>query len=81
MGDPAAAMAADAPLAFHRLFGDSDGNGTVNALDYARFKTAFGTGTGAAGYNADLDFDNNGTLNALDFANFKPRFGKILTYT
>jgi hypothetical protein len=68
-------------LTFHRLFGDTDGNKTVNALDYARFKTAFGTSTGAAAYNADLDFDNNGTINAADYAQFKTRFGRTFTYT
>ena len=36
-------MTGDYTATFHRLFGDTDGNGSVNALDYARFKQAFGT--------------------------------------
>ena len=37
------ALAADQGFTFHRLFGDADGNGSVNALDYAQFKKRFGT--------------------------------------
>jgi uncharacterized repeat protein (TIGR03803 family) len=68
-------------LTFHRLYGDTDGNKTVNALDYSKFKNAFGTSTGSTAYNPDLDFDNNGNINALDYAQFKKRFGTTFTYT
>jgi hypothetical protein len=74
------AQNADAVFTFHRLFGDSDGNKTVNTLDYARFKNAFGSSSGAAGYNADFDFDGNGTVNTLDYAQFKLRFGTLFSY-
>jgi regulation of enolase protein 1 (concanavalin A-like superfamily) len=77
-GSPAYSMAADYATSFFRLFGDSDGNGTVNALDYARFKAAFGSAAGSPGYNGAFDFDGNGAVNALDYAYFKNNFGKTV---
>jgi hypothetical protein len=32
----------DPTFTFHHLFGDSNGNGAVNALDYAQFKKRLG---------------------------------------
>ena len=77
-GTPMASAYAS-PL-FHRLFGDTDGNKTINALDFARFKQTFGSSSGSAAYNGDLDSDNNGTVNALDYAQFKKRFGLSFNY-
>ncbi len=64
-----------APLVFHRLFGDSDGNATVNAFDYSAFRDAFGTSTGNPAYVEALDFDLSGAINAFDFGAFRDRFG------
>lgn len=52
-----------------RLFGDSDGSGFVNAIDFAAFRTAFGTSSFA------YDSDQNGVVNSADFAQFRQRFG------
>ena len=57
------------PNRIFRLFGDADGSGTVDALDFGMFIGAFGTGTGI------FDFDNGGTTDALDFGQFLQRFG------
>jgi hypothetical protein len=58
----------------HRLFGDADGNATVDASDFALFGGDFGqTVSGSI-----FDFDNNGTSNAIDFAEFGNRFGLTL---
>jgi hypothetical protein len=54
---------------FHRLFGDADGNGFVDALDFRAFRGAFGTA------NAQFDFDGDGDVDAADFAQFRARFG------
>jgi hypothetical protein len=51
------------------LFGDSDGDGDVDANDFAAFRTAFG------GSSAIFDFDGDGVVNATDFAQFRLRFG------
>jgi hypothetical protein len=52
-----------------RLFGDSDGNGVVNSLDFASFRSAFGLGASI------FDFNNDGQTNSNDFAEFRKRFG------
>ena len=57
---------------FFRLFGDIDGNGNVNIIDFFQFKNAFGpTGT----YNSAFDFDDDGVIDILDFFEFRNRFG------
>jgi fibronectin type 3 domain-containing protein len=70
----------DQTFAFHRLFGDIDGNGTVNSADYFKFKAAFGAGTGSSLYNAAFDYDGNGTINSADYFKFKANFGMKFTY-
>ena len=57
-------------MAFHRLFGDADGNGAVNATDFAQFRTVFGLGGPSI-----FDFNNDNMTNATDFAQFRARFG------
>jgi hypothetical protein len=65
-GDPAA-------NGLFRLFGDADGNGTVDALDLFRFRQVFGTTTFFT--LSPFDFDGNGTVDALDLFQFRRRFG------
>ncbi len=61
-------------FAFHRLFGDVNGDRTVSAVDFAAFGSVFGvTLTGSA-----FDFDFNGTIDSSDFAQFGSRFGITL---
>jgi hypothetical protein len=52
-----------------RLFGDSDGNGVVNTIDFNAFRAAFG------GSSTIFDFDNAGGVGTLDFNAFRARFG------
>ncbi len=52
-----------------RLFGDSDGDGTVAANDFIQFRLALG------GNNPIFDFDNDGAVAASDFIQFRLRFG------
>ena len=52
-----------------RLFGDANGTGTVDAIDFGLFRTAFGT------TDATFDFDGGGAVDALDFGQFRLRFG------
>jgi hypothetical protein len=51
------------------LFGDSDGDGDVDANDFAAFRSAFG------GSSAIFDFDGDGVVGANDFAKFRSNFG------
>jgi len=66
------AMGNNGVLQFHRLFGDADGNATVNSTDFAVFRTFFGLGSSI------FDFNNDGQSNSNDFAEFRKRFGITL---
>ena len=63
----------DLAIEFHCLFGDADGNGNVNASDFAAFRSVFGTGSSI------FDFNGDNSTNAADFAQFRARFGTSLT--
>jgi hypothetical protein len=55
--------------AFHRLFGDGNGDGNVISSDFAQFRSVFGVA------GPTFDFDGNGVVNSNDFAEFRKRFG------
>jgi subtilisin family serine protease/subtilisin-like proprotein convertase family protein len=59
----------DYTAAFTRLFGDTDGDGDVDAADYGAFRANFGTTAPA------FDFDSDGDVDAADFGQFRLRFG------
>jgi hypothetical protein len=65
---------------FHRLFGDSDGNRIVNALDYARLKSTFGRLPSDPLFNSAFDYEGNNLINALDLARFRQRYGLVFSY-
>ncbi|GEM_PF-969887 len=65
---------------FHRLYGDYDGNKTVNNGDYFWFKQTFNKNTGDTGFLDLCDYDANGTVNNGDYFQFKKRFGVVYTY-
>jgi len=73
-------MTAGGTLTFHRLFGDINGNRTVNTADFGLFRNAFSKTSTQAGYDAAFDFDNNGTINTADYGQFRTRFGKAFSY-
>jgi hypothetical protein len=69
-------MAADYTQAgIKRLYGDYDGSGTVNALDYGHFRLAYGTSSGDPAYVAFFDYDASGAINAFDYGQFRLRYG------
>jgi Dockerin type I domain len=61
-----------------RLFGDINGDQTVNGLDFGYFRDAFGTQTGDANFLSYIDFNGDGVINGFDFGQFKTRFGTML---
>jgi len=65
---------------FHRLYGDYDGNKTVNNADYFWFKQTFNKSLGETGFLDLFDYDGNGTVNNGDYFQFKKRVGVIYTY-
>ena len=58
--NPAIVMSADSVTAFHRLFGDSDGDRDVDAADRTAFNAAFGQTTVSALSTFDYDRDGDG---------------------
>ena len=56
------------PTNIFRLFGDLDGNGTVNNNDFLQFRLHF-----LQPFDA-FDFDGNGTVDANDFLQFRLKF-------
>ena len=59
---------------FHRLFGDANGDRTVDSADFSAFGNAFGRNIP----NSPYDYDGNGLIDGLDFAQFGNRFGITL---
>ncbi len=57
---------------FFRLYGDIDGNGAVDSIDYAAAKIAFKPGN----YNALFDIDGNLALDAYESSTFVASVGK-----
>ena len=68
----------DKVTSLFRLFGDVNGDKTVNVLDLAAFRNAFGTASTDANYVSFLDFNGDGAINGADLAQFRNRFGVIL---
>jgi hypothetical protein len=63
-------LTSDYVFSFHRLFGDANGDRSVNSLDFAAFRSSFGTAN-----SLFFDADGDGNVGANDFAEFRKRFG------
>jgi outer membrane protein assembly factor BamB len=61
-----------------RIFGDVDGDQTVNGFDLGFFRNAFGTQTGDPNYLSYLDLNGDGVINGFDLGQFRTRFGTML---
>ena len=66
----------DAVDTFYRKYGDDNGDGTVDLVDFAAFRRTFGSAVGDERYLDHLDADGSGTIDLLDFASFRRNFGK-----
>jgi hypothetical protein len=71
---------ANQTFTFHRLFGDIDGNGSVDQADYATFLNSYGQSKSSPLYNGFFDYDGNGIINGTDYLQFKLRYGTSLLY-
>lgn len=59
------------------LFGDIDGNGSVTALDVAKFNKAYKTGVWT-GLNKDaVDMNSDGSISAVEYAQFCKRYKEL----
>jgi hypothetical protein len=68
----------DSTTGLFRLFGDSDGDGAVDALDLLRLRTNFGKTSADPGFLAYFDYDGSGAVDALDLLRFRQRFGTFM---
>jgi hypothetical protein len=62
----------------YRLFGDVNGDQTVNGFDLGFFRTAFGTSAGDPNFLSYFDFNGDGVINGFDLGQFRTRFGTSL---
>lgn len=69
-------------LTLHRLFGDGNGDRTVDSADVAIFTPHFGTTAAVAGgaFAGWFDFDDNGAVNNLDLLRLRQRTGVTYVY-
>jgi hypothetical protein len=72
LGGDSYELVGDTTNKLFRLFGDADGNATVNSTDFANFRSFFGLGPSI------FDYNNDGQTNSGDFAEFRKRFGITL---
>jgi parallel beta-helix repeat protein len=73
-------LASNSALRFHRLFGDIDGNRTVDSADMSQFNLAYARSAGSPQYNSAFDFDGNGAINNTDLLQLRRRLGVTLFY-
>ncbi len=60
---------------FYRKFGDGNGNGTVDLLDFAEFRRTFGATPADSSWNRAYDYEGDNNVGLLDFAEFRRNFG------
>jgi hypothetical protein len=68
----------DSVTSLFRLFGDVNGDRTVNITDLTAFRNAFGTISTDTSFLPFLDFNGDGVINLTDLTQFRNRFGVIL---
>jgi len=77
-GRPGGDLVIGSAQGLFRMFGDVNGDQTVNGLDFGFFKNAFGTQSGDPNFLDYLDYNGDGVINGFDFGQFKLRFGTTL---
>ena len=73
-GDADGADGGDRVDTVFRLFGDSDGDGDVDALDRDCFRSAFNSGIAEPAYLWYFDFVGDGDVDGRDNGQFNRRF-------
>ena len=65
---------------FFRLLGDGNGDRSVDATDYAAFRTSINKRSTDAGYQSCFDSDGDGDVDNLDLARFRLRYQTTLAF-
>ena len=60
---------------FFRNFGDQNGNGVVDLLDFVAFRQTFGKSVASANFLQEFDLDGDDWIDLIDFAEFRRNFG------
>lgn len=60
---------------FHRLFGDSSGDATVDSTDFLDFANTYGLSSSSPEFNAAFDGNADGTIDSTDWLDFTNRYG------
>ncbi len=78
-GPAGSALAGDFVANFHRLFGDTDGNGRVDDADLDRFIRAIDKRRGQDGYVWYVDFNGDGAIDrTTDYYQFLSHYGRAV---
>ncbi|MDB5174983.1 MAG: polymorphic rane protein [Phycisphaerales bacterium] len=77
-GTGATLAGGDQTKAFRKLFGDINGDGRVNSVDYFQFSNAFGSNSTNANFNKYFDYNHDNRINSVDYFQFGSNFGKAL---
>jgi hypothetical protein len=72
LGQP---MVRNYTVSFHRLFGDADGDGAVDASDRAHFKKSLESSEFSSRYVSAFDFNSDGRIDQIDSNEFSQRYG------
>ncbi|MDB5327679.1 MAG: glycoside hydrolase, partial [Phycisphaerales bacterium] len=66
----------DRSYSFYRLYGETNGNSTVDFNDFLSLQNAFGATSASPGFVPGLDSDTNGVIDFNDFLALQNRFGQ-----
>ena len=66
------------PGRIFRLFGDTDGNGTVDGTDFGAFDASFNRSSTDPLFLGGVDVDGNGTIDGTDFGAFDANFNRSI---
>ncbi len=78
-GNANGAAGGDYHFAFHRYFGDTDGNRAVDSLEMLRMRAAYLRSSADPKYNAAFDADNDGDVDAVDMLRLRANYLKVLS--
>lgn len=65
---------------FYSLYGDTDGNRTVNVFDLLSFRQAYLSTAGDSNFDSALDFGGDGSINVFDLLGFRQRYLRTLSF-
>ncbi|XZE55327.1 cadherin domain-containing protein [Planctomycetaceae bacterium SH139] len=65
---------------FFAMYGDTNGDRSVDLIDFLAFRDAFDSVDGDDEYDISLDYDGMGAVNLTDFLQFRSRFGNTLDF-